>query len=71
MDNDAAAAPSANGIAECLRMLADEAAALRLPRTLMALLETAQICSIEAAAIRPVAAPKRGKPGPCDPIFVQ
>jgi hypothetical protein len=44
---------SPTGIAECLRMLAEEAASLRLVRTLMALLETLEICRIEATAITP------------------
>lgn len=51
--NPAAPDASPGGIAECLRMLADEAASLRLVRTLMALLETAEICQIEASAIAP------------------
>lgn len=46
---------SPGGIAECLRMLADEAASLRLVRTLLALLETLEICRIEASAIAPQA----------------
>lgn len=39
------------GIIECVRMLAEEAASLRLVRTLMALLETVEICQVEAAAM--------------------
>lgn len=46
-----AADASPSGIADCLRMLVDEAASLRLVRTLMALLETLEICQIEASAI--------------------
>ena len=42
---------SPSGIADCLRMLAEEAASLRLVRTLMALLETMEICQIEASGL--------------------
>lgn len=51
---DADASPG--GIADCLRMLADEAASLRLVRTLVALLETMEICRIEASAMAPQSA---------------
>jgi hypothetical protein len=57
-DAPPAADASPSGIAECLRMLADEAASLRLVRTFSALRETLEICRIEASAI---ASP--GKPG--------
>jgi len=69
MDDDKSVAPtpSPRGIVDCLRMLAEEAAALRLPRTLMALLETAEICGIEASAITPVpGAAEHSKPRPPD-----
>jgi hypothetical protein len=46
---------SPTGIAECLRMLADEAASLRLVHTVMALLETVEICRREAQATLPAA----------------
>ncbi len=42
--------PSAQGIVECLRMLADEAAALRLDRTLTALLTAMDVCATECLA---------------------
>lgn len=53
MDHNPPTEASPGGIAECLRMLAEEAASLRLVRTLMALLETMEICQIEAAVITP------------------
>ena len=49
-DPMSSAKASASGIAECLRMLADEAASLRMVRTLMAVLEAAEICLAEEAA---------------------
>lgn len=55
---------SPNGIADCLRMLAEEAASLRLVRTLMALLETMEICQVEASGIPR----KPGRPRPSEPI---
>jgi hypothetical protein len=66
MNDDAAVAPEAspNGILECLRMLADEAATLRLARTLLALLETVEICRIEAVGITGMpAGPEPSAPG--------
>jgi hypothetical protein len=58
--------PSPTGIAECLRMLADEAASLRLVRTMMALLETVEICKLEAQAIpRALATADAIGPGGC------
>lgn len=42
---------SPTGIAECLRMLATEAASLRLDRTVTALLETMAICQLEAQVL--------------------
>ena len=58
MDDDAPGPEaSPTGIAECIRMLAEEAASLRLVRTLLALLETLEICQVEAMATkRPAAA---------------
>ncbi len=50
---------SPSGIAECLRMLAEEAASLRLVRTLMALLETMEICQVEASVLAPARARSR------------
>jgi hypothetical protein len=40
--------PSARGIEQCLRMLADEAATLRLGRTLAALRAAIAICAAES-----------------------
>ena len=55
MDDDDLRVPGASpsGIAECLRMLADEAASLRLARTLTALLEAIEICRGEASVVAP------------------
>jgi hypothetical protein len=41
------AAASANGIVQCLRMLADEAASLRMTQTLKALRDALEICRAE------------------------
>ena len=60
---------SPSGIAECLGMLADEAASLRLVRTFLALLETVEICRAEvstAASIAVLAKPAE----PVDPAAV-
>ena len=62
-DRPTTAEASPTGIAECLRMLADEAASLRLVRTVLALLETVEICRLEAQAI-PSAMPE--VPAPSD-----
>ena len=43
--------PAADGILRCLQMLADEAAALRLPHTLEALQNAMAACAVEAAEI--------------------
>jgi hypothetical protein len=60
---------SPSGIAECLGMLADEAASLRLVRTFLALLETLEICRAEASAAAPVSV--LAKPvEPVDPTAV-
>lgn len=54
MDDDPTNAnASATGIADCLRILAEEAASLRLVRTVMALLETVEICRLEARVTFP------------------
>ncbi len=42
--------PTAHGIAQCLRMLADEAAALGLGRTLTALQAAIAVCDSESEA---------------------
>jgi hypothetical protein len=51
MDDDAQTMPSddltASGIVQCLRMLAEEAAALRLARTLAALQTAIDVCAAE------------------------
>ena len=39
--------PTARGIVQCLRMLAEEAAAIRLPRTLEALRQALEVCAQE------------------------
>lgn len=52
---------SSTGIAECLRLLAEEAASLNLVRTVMALLETLEICKLEAQTM-PAAASGRAPP---------
>lgn len=46
MDDEIAASP--NGLLQCLRMLSEEAASLRLTRTFAALQEAATICRAEA-----------------------
>jgi hypothetical protein len=56
---------SPTGIAECLGMLADEAASLRLVRTFLALLETLEICRAEASA---AAAPVSVLPKAAEPV---
>ena len=43
--------PAAGGILRCLEMLADEATALCLPRTLEALHQAMAACAVEAAEI--------------------
>ena len=55
---------SPSGIAECLRMLADEAASLGLVRTFIGLLEALEICRTEGSA----AAPAPERPGPGEPL---
>lgn len=63
MDDDAQTVPSddltASGIVQCLRMLAEEAAALRLGRTLAALQTAIDVCAAEtdAGAITAAAPP--------------
>lgn len=42
--------PTASGIVQCLRMLAEEAAALNLPRTQGALQAAIEVCALEGAA---------------------
>jgi hypothetical protein len=46
LDNDSD--PTARGIVQCLRMLAEEAVALGLPRTLDALQAAMQVCAGES-----------------------
>lgn len=47
MDDETECPASAEGIVHCLRMLTEEAAALKLSRTLAALKETLAICESE------------------------
>jgi hypothetical protein len=56
MDIDCA--PTADGIVQCLQMLAEEAAGLRLARTLAAIRAALQVCHEEGLVIpdRPAAA---------------
>lgn len=63
-DSLPAADASPHGIAECLRMLAEEAASLGLACTFAALLETLQVCRAEACAAGPVPATPAEKVDP-------
>jgi hypothetical protein len=56
-DNLPATDASPSGIAECLRMLADEAASLGLVRTFVGLLLALETCRAEGGAAAPT--PKR------------
>jgi hypothetical protein len=47
---DADSDPTARGIVQCLRMLADEAAALGMARTLDALQAAISVCAVEGDA---------------------
>jgi hypothetical protein len=47
---DADSDPTARGIVQCLRMLADEAAALGMARTLDALQAAMTVCAVEGDA---------------------
>ncbi len=53
-------APSAAGILHCLRMLAEEAAALRLNATLAALRAAIAACAAEAPPAAPISGPPAG-----------
>ncbi len=48
---DADSDPTARGIVQCLRMLADEAAALGMARTLDALQAAISVCAVEGDAV--------------------
>ena len=56
-DLDDAPYPSARGILDCLRMLTDEATALRLADTVDALRAAIAVCAAETEAGAPVIAP--------------
>lgn len=47
LDSDSDCDATATGIISCLRILADEAASLKLARTITALRETIEICAAE------------------------
>jgi hypothetical protein len=51
---DTDADPTARGIVQCLRMLADEAAALGMARTLDALQAAIRVCAAEGDAGEPL-----------------
>jgi hypothetical protein len=51
LDSDSDCDATATGIISCLRMLADEAASLKLARTITALRETIEICAAEVVRV--------------------
>ena len=57
MDDEIDCPASAEGIAHCLRMLTEEAAALKLARTLAALQEALATCENEGLHLNPEALP--------------
>lgn len=54
-DAEAEGNPTAGGIVQCLRMLADEAVALGLDRTLTALRTAIAVCAAEGGAVEATA----------------
>jgi hypothetical protein len=62
-DDSTSASPSATGIMQCLRMLAEEAGSLRLVRTLLLLREAAEVCHDEALAFKLLGGEDNAHPG--------
>jgi hypothetical protein len=50
MDDDNGLLASARGIAHCLRLLADEAAILKLPRSVFAIMDALETVALETGA---------------------